>query len=390
MKELIKQTSLYLALVAGVASMPMQSAFAGTQEDLNAAVAKSQDLNTQLANLNLANNTLCGPMEIAATTAHQLADSLSKLNDNLAAPLHIDTTMLNSVDELIRQNRTIATAAAGLSVQLNTLSLTADAFTIKNGITTMLSLSDDIGTMADRIGEMSDKILVMSDNIGLMADRILLTQELQNQNVALTQQSILQTQTNALSLVSVVQDTSYSVSMSNLIYQGNLLSTQMKAVLINPLTLKTSMSDIATKVKTYQTTVATLLSQIKTDAAKKTSYINTSTLTDFNTLGVTLNSLSIALNGYVIATDAIDLITSKTSLYDAMLSMLRMSADIGLMSNQILEMADQILAMADNIGVAADQILVTQQLGNTNVASSQAYVLGAQTYAINTIKYTGL
>ena len=45
--------------------------------------------------------------------------------------------------------------------------------------------------MADRILEMADRILVMSDNIGLMADRILITQQIQNDNVVLTQQNIL-------------------------------------------------------------------------------------------------------------------------------------------------------------------------------------------------------
>ncbi|MBU0682074.1 MAG: hypothetical protein KKD73_11705 [Proteobacteria bacterium] len=42
---------------------------------------------------------------------------------------------------------------------------------MNNMMTTMLTLSDDIGTMADRI-------LVMSDNIGLMADRIVETEVL--------------------------------------------------------------------------------------------------------------------------------------------------------------------------------------------------------------------
>jgi hypothetical protein len=42
---------------------------------------------------------------------------------------------------------------------------------MNNMMTTMLSLSDDIGTMAGRI-------LVMSDNIGLMADRIVETEQL--------------------------------------------------------------------------------------------------------------------------------------------------------------------------------------------------------------------
>ncbi|RKZ92530.1 MAG: hypothetical protein DRR19_03935 [Candidatus Parabeggiatoa sp. nov. 1] len=49
----------------------------------------------------------------------------------------------------------------------------------------MLRLSDDMGKMADRIGQMADRI-------GSMADRILETQKIQNENIQLTQQSMLE------------------------------------------------------------------------------------------------------------------------------------------------------------------------------------------------------
>ena len=42
----------------------------------------------------------------------------------------------------------------------------------------MLTLSDDIGSMADRILLMSDNILLMADKIGEMSDRIVATEEL--------------------------------------------------------------------------------------------------------------------------------------------------------------------------------------------------------------------
>lgn len=49
----------------------------------------------------------------------------------------------------------------------------------------ILKLSDDIGKMAERIG-------VMADRIGIMADRISETQKIQNQNIELTQKSMLE------------------------------------------------------------------------------------------------------------------------------------------------------------------------------------------------------
>jgi len=50
---------------------------------------------------------------------------------------------------------------------------------------TVLQLSQDIGSMADRIGDMADRI-------GEMSDRILETQRIQSNNMAMTQQSILE------------------------------------------------------------------------------------------------------------------------------------------------------------------------------------------------------
>ncbi len=63
-------------------------------------------------------------------------------------------------------------------------------------VNAMLQLSQDIGTMADRIGEMADRILIMADNIDAMADKILETQQIQSNNVSLTQENILAAQVN--------------------------------------------------------------------------------------------------------------------------------------------------------------------------------------------------
>ena len=57
--------------------------------------------------------------------------------------------------------------------------------TVADSQDNMLRLSDDMGKMADRIGQMADRI-------GSMADRILETQKIQNENIQLTQQSMLE------------------------------------------------------------------------------------------------------------------------------------------------------------------------------------------------------
>jgi len=63
-------------------------------------------------------------------------------------------------------------------------------------IEAMLALSNDILEMADKIGEMADRILIMSDDIGEMSERILQTKKIQSDNLAMTQENILQAQKN--------------------------------------------------------------------------------------------------------------------------------------------------------------------------------------------------
>jgi hypothetical protein len=65
----------------------------------------------------------------------------------------------------------------------------------------MLDLSHDILSMSDKIGQMSDRILIMSDKIGDMSERIIETQNIQNENVRLTEQNIIQAKKNLNSLL---------------------------------------------------------------------------------------------------------------------------------------------------------------------------------------------
>ncbi len=58
----------------------------------------------------------------------------------------------------------------------------------------------------------------MADNIGLMADRIIITQQIQSDNFALTQASILTTQSNALSLVSMTNTNAYTVELNSILF----------------------------------------------------------------------------------------------------------------------------------------------------------------------------
>lgn len=370
-----------LFLLAGVGLQP-GTALAALAEDLQNLVVQAQGLDAQLKAISLASDSVCGPLVQADQAAHALVNSISQVNDNLAAPLQMDDETLTALETLSALNTSLANESLRLSVDLGGLASTTQAITLKDGIVAMLQLSDDIGAMADRIGEMADKILVMSDNIGLMADRIILTQQIQNQNILVTQQSMLQTQTNILTLVSVVETDTYNLTLEQLVVDGQLLAARMAAVVLNPLTMKTQLSTVATDVHAYLDKVKAAQSTMLQDSTAGTAYLNTTPLLNLGNLSTMLTSLASALDGYVLAIDSLDAMTSSTTLSASLKSMLQISADIGIMANRILEMGDLTLAMADNIGMTADQILATQQLQSVNVAATQGSILAAQELAI--------
>jgi len=380
------RTGLFAILFLFVgAGLPSGQARAALATDVQSLVVQAQGLDAQLQGITLSGDSICGPLVQADQAARALLQSISQVNENLAAPLQIDNETLAALEALSAVYPSLANQSLRLSVDLGVVSQTAQAITLKDGIVAMLQLSDDIGAMADRIGEMADKILVMSDNIGLMADRIIQTQQIQNQNILVTQQSMLQTQTNMLALVSVLETESYNLSLEKLVLDGQLLAARMAAVVLSPWTMKTQLSTVATDVQTYLGKVKAVQSAMIQDSAASTAYINTTPLLNLGNLSTMLTSLAAALNGYVFAIDSLKTITSSTTLSASLKSMLQISADIGLMANRILEMGDLTLAMADNIGMTADQILATQQLQNVNVATTQASILAAQNLAIGII-----
>lgn len=379
----IRNLAAPLLLVAALMfSHTVSAAKVSLLTDLQDLNSQATALNTQFAGINLSADSVCGPLVDASQATRDLVNSITTINDNLAAPLSVDADALTALDDLFINSLAIANESLRLSVDLNSLSTAADALTLKDGIVAMLQLSDDIGTMADRIGEMADNILVMSDNIGLMADRILLTQELQNQNVALTTNSILQTQTNALTLVSVVEAATYDLSFATLIVEGNLLAARMAAVAFGPLTMDDQLAAVATDVKAFLNDVSLTNDAISADAAANTMTISADAMVQLGNMSLMLTSLATAMDGYVVAIEGIQAITSDRNLTASLQSMLQLSADIGVMANRILEMGDLILVMADNIGLQAEQILLTQQAMNVNVAATQAAILGAQDMTI--------
>lgn len=366
------------------------TARADLSQDVQGLVTQAQELDAQLKNITLNPNLLCGSMVSANLSAHNLVNSIAQVNDTIAAPIQIDSVTLAAIDTLSSTIPSLASENLRLSLDLKQLVTITKAITLKDGIVAMLQLSDDIGSMADRIGEMSDKILVMSDNIGLMADRIIVTQQLQSQNFLLVQQGLLQSQTNALSLVSVVETSTNDLSLTKLKADGDLLVAQLSAIILNPLTMKTQLKTAASNVRTYLDEVKSAQATILNQSVHSTSYISTASLINQQNITIMLSSMATVINGYTVAINSLKTVTSRQSLSDSLKSMLQMSADIGLMANRILEMGDVILAMSDNIGMVANQSLVAQQIQSTNIATTQASVLATQIFAVTLIKNLAL
>lgn len=382
-RHLRRALSIFATLAAVLVTASPARADLAT--DLGALETRAGALQTAIANVNGTASTMCGPLAAVNQMSRDLADETTRIDESLAAPLSVDQATWDTLSRLSAASVALASETARLTADLGGQQTTVDAANLKDGIVAVLQLSDDIGTMADRIGEMADKILVMSDNIGLMADRIVVTQEIQSQNLQLTEATLLQTQTNALTLVSVVEDATYDLSLSNLVSQGNLLAARMAAIVLSPWTMAKTLSSVAGDVRALRDQVDALRRTMVADTSASTVSISTATLSQLISMTVMIASVQTAVDGYAIALSALQGATSTSTLTASLTSMLQVSADIGVMANRILEMADQILAMADNIGLEADQILATQQTASLNVASTQARILAVQELAVTLI-----
>ncbi len=377
MKTMIKHIVLFILSFSAV--------HADLKTDLTNLNNSMVALNDNITDTNLASDSMCAPLIALNQQAKDIIDALTVTDQNISAPLSLDNETLVLTENLFINVAALSNASSMLSSKIALLQPTTNALTLKDGITAMLQLSRDIGEMADRIGEMADKILIMSDNIGLMANRILEAQVIQNENIALTQNTLLATQTNILTLVSVAQSASYDLSMESLITDGNILVAKMTLVALNPWNMSTELQKVKTDVKAYLTKVQEFQTILNNDSVQSTLYVNGESFNALVDLSLIMSSIGTIMDSYGIAIEASKNITRKTTLLDAMNSILILSADIGKMSNSILEMADQILLMSDNIGMQADQILLTQQLQNTNIAATQTSILAAQQLAIGII-----
>jgi hypothetical protein len=297
---------------------------------------------------------------------------------------------MDTLDDLSSLSQNMSVESVRLSMELNTITNTAELFEYSAGLSAILQLSQDIGAMGDRILEMADRILIMSDNIGLMADRIITTQMIQNQNIALTQSSILLTQQNMVLLSDSLSTIAYNVTLGQIINNTDLLSDEMNLTTLNSTNMQSELASIESQTVTLLGNMTTLLDLMVTNSAKMSHYINADTLIMLGDLSVIHRALSASLENYANTIEQLAPLTDTVILSDATATMLQLTKDIGVMSDRIMQMTSKIYIMADNIGLMSDNIVTTQNIQMTNVALTKSSLLTSQSTMITVIKNFGL
>lgn len=404
MNLLIKQTRAVVFSLIGLlfidaymapafAARPVQDeppAVSPLATDLQTLLTEAGELNTLLAGINLDADNLCAPLVSANQVTSTHINNIANVDSSLAAPLTLDADILTALENLSLTYVSLGNEAVRISTELNALSNSMDQLTIAEGISLVLALSDDIGTMADRIGEMADRILVMSDNIGAMADNIILTQQIQNANVDLTLQNILSAQTNVVNLVAQIDTSIYNLDLINQFNFASLLEGDMSSVVLTAQNVATELARLVPDVATLKADIETTASVIDADAVNNTMVVNEQSMITLLDLSGKIAALATAVEGYAVAVDGLNAISAQPTLEDSVGSILTLSYDIGVMAGRIGSEADLILEMADNIGMQATQIVATQQLQSSNIAATQTALLNAQVTMINLVAAYGL
>lgn len=388
MNNFIKQKIVILGVICITTFGGTASAALNTE--LQSVLIEAQSVNTQISAITLNADNMCSELKQAHDSANTLITQIENVTAGINAAFSVDVESLQSLDDISNVFVNMSSASTALSLNITALNSTTDMLRISNAMSSMLRLSDDIGTMADRILEMSNKILLMADNIGLMADRIITTQQIQSANLALTQSSILATQQNLLALVSVVNSSDYNSEFESQTLTGNLLSFDIAATALTIFNMSREWSSIASDVDALKLQIETSHAAIKTASEANTVYIDIDSYAQLADMSIMVNSVAIATQGLALVTQGLSPITSDAKLTDSMASVLQLSADIGVMADRILEMADLILAMSDNIGLTADQIIATQQLQSANYVTTLASVEATQSIAISIIAVNSL
>lgn len=367
------------------------------------SIALRADIHTDLQDLSTQGQTLNNELSTFTFNQESSCMKLGALNQSIeaytAALKNTTETMstfsvteadLTALDDLSATVKNMGTESLRLTAELNSIEDVAELFEYRAGLSAMLQLSNDIGTMADRILEMADRILIMADNIGIMADRILITQQIQNTNIALTQASILTTQENMVLLSDSLSSIAYNLTLGQIVNDADALSGAFNAMNLDSSNMDSELASLETQTTALLGQTTNLLLLVVENSKNMSHYINADTLTMLGDLTAIHKALALSLETYANTIEQLAPLTQTPVLSDATASMLQLTKDIGIMSDRIMEMTNKIYIMADNIGLMADNIVATQDIQTSNVLLTEASLLNSQAIMINVIKNFGL
>lgn len=381
MKNFIKFFTVIL-----LASMPLR---ADIHTDLQSLLNQTQTLNSELENVTFNQEGSCAQLRTLNQSIEDHTSAIQNITVTMSSFSVTDTDM-DVLDALSSLSQNMGVESVRLSMELNTITQTAELFEYSAGLNAVLQLSQDIGAMADRILEMADRILIMADNIGLMADRIITTQMIQNQNIASTQSAILLTQQNMVFLSDSLSTIAYNLTLGQIVNNTDLLSSEMNQTSLTSSNMQTELASIQSQTVFLLESMTTLLDLMVTNSAKMSHYINADTLTMLGDLSGIHRALSASLESYAHTIEQLAPLTDTVILSDATATMLQLTKDIGVMSDRIMQMTHKIYIMADNIGLMSDKIVTTQNIQMTNVALTKSSLLTSQSIMITVIKNFGL
>jgi hypothetical protein len=363
---------------------------ATTSTDLSSLVTQARALDASFTTTAFSPPETCRDIGALSTSVRSTIAAAEQVTSRLAAPTRPTAADLDNLGQLSALSLDMAVKAKLLSMQMQSVDGAYDLFEIRSGLSAMLTLSRDIGTMADRILEMADRILAMADNIGTMADRILTTQRIQNANIAATQAALLTTQQNMVALTSSFSTIGYNVSLGLLKNSGIDLSTQMGATTLTPTNMGVKLGALAATTDGITSRAVSLYTQVSQVSQGASHTINGDTLSLIADLAPLQAALAASIEAFARSVEALAPFTDTAVLRDATAAVLQLAKDIGTMGNRIVEMNDKIIVMADNIGAMSDRIVETQNIQQTNILLTQESLRSAESVTLSVIQTWGL
>lgn len=376
-------SGLALALTLIFSAFP---AHATLTANLQGLVSQGTALRNQLASISVGQGSTCTQIGTLNTSITEYVASINTITSQLTSPITLTSTDTTSLDTLSALTMGMAADSVRLSWELRNIENVADLFEYRAALGAMLRLSDDIGKMSDRILEMADRILVMANNIGTMANRILITQQLQNNNMAMTQASLLTTQTNMVTMSNTLSSIIYNVTLGLVKTDASSLNNNMAATTLTNTNMAAELATLEVQTSLLLAGTDELYSLVNQNSKSASHFISGDTLTLLGDLSTIHKALALSLQTYANTINQLAPLTETSILADATASMLRLTADISRMSDRIMEMTDKIIVMADNVGLMSNQIVATRNLQQANITLTQNSLLASQNITITAIK----